>query len=146
MAPAVQGLSNPYLPSQPRFLGGALFGTLAGSLFLVPFDPLLLGLQTGTGLGWFAMLPLTAAFMLCLFLSAGWPLFLAFRGAAWPRAWMAGAAGGGLGAGVSLLVPFSQRWLALVCLGGAGVLAATVCWRFIYWPVRHGAAPGRGPA
>lgn len=142
MAAPVPDLTAPYLPSQRRFLAGALLGTLAGSLFLVPLDPLLLG-QTG---GIFAPLPLTAVFMLCLFLSAGWPLFLAFRAAAWPRAWMAAAAGGGVGALVSLLVPFSERWLALVCLGGAGVLAATVCWRFIYWPVRQGTAPGRGPA
>lgn len=145
MAPAVSGLTAPYIPSQPRFLGGALFGTLAGSLFLAPLDPLLLGQASG-GPGTFIVVLLTANFMLCLFLSAGWPLFLAFRAAAWPRSWMAAAAGGGIGALASLAVPFGQRGLAAVCLGAAGLLAATVCWRFIYWPVRHGMAPGRGPA
>lgn len=144
MAPAVPCLTTPYLPSQPRFLAGALLGTAAGSLFLVLLAPMLFG-QTGGVPGLLPLLP-TAIYMLCLFLSAGWPLFLAFRGAGWPRAWMAAAAGAALGALISLLLPFNPHWLGAAFLGGAGAVAATVCWRFIYWPVKYGTAPGRGSA
>jgi hypothetical protein len=143
MAPAVPGLSEPYLPSQGRFLGGALFGTLAGSLFLVPLAPVLSG-PGAPQWGYFGLALLAAPFMLCLSLSIGWPLFLAFRGAAWPRPWMAVLIGGATGALLGLA--WLRDLLQAFCLAAAGVVAATVCWRFIYWPVRHGTAPGRGSA
>jgi hypothetical protein len=143
MAAAVPGLT-PYLPTQPRFLGGAALGTLAGSLFLLPMAPVLFDAGNGA-MSYFRPVLLAAPFMLCLFLSAGWPLFVAFRAAGWPRPWMAGLAGALIGGLVSLSLPFGDRGLAAVCLGGAGVVAAMVCWRFIYWPARPGAVPGRRP-
>lgn len=144
MAPALQGLTTPYLPSQGRFLGGALLGTLAGSLFLVPLGPVVFGVRAPHIWGYFGLGLLAAPFMLCLSLSIGWPLFLAFRAAAWPRPWMAALVGGATGALLGLA--WLRQPLQAFCLAAAGVLAATVCWRFIYWPLKHGAVPGRGPA
>lgn len=126
-----------YIPSQQRFLVGAVLGTVAGSLFLVPLGPALFQIVI---LSWWDYLKpalLAAPFMLCLLLSAGWPLFLAFRARGGLRSGQVGLAGGAAGALVALMLPFEPRWLVACCLAGAGVVAASVCWRFVYWPAHH---------